>query len=73
MSEQIYNPAAAAKAQNAYCEAKKLPRFAPFDGRCWRCNNQIYAPCGARAGITVQEAGSCHVTYCPHCHRAFDD
>ena len=30
------------KAQADYCEKKKQPHFAPKNGRCWRCNRNIY-------------------------------
>lgn len=31
-------------AQKQYCEEKQAPHFAPYDGRCWNCNQNIYQP-----------------------------
>lgn len=68
------------EAQEKYCEEKNLPHFAPKSGICWRCRKNIYDmhkhKSGGReyeTGITTEMAGKSLVTYCPHCHRAFDD
>ncbi len=68
-------------AQLEYCEHMDLPFFAPEDGFCPRCGNNIY---DARthltdkydpefAGISVEEAGSRLITGCPHCSHSFCD
>lgn len=58
---------AAAKAQDAYCERHNVPRFAPSDGRCYRCYSNIYTK------ISVGEAGNRLITACPHCRASFCD
>ena len=63
-------------AQDDFCKRKNLPRFAPFDGHCWRCGNNIYRQMqhGSYAtGISVEYARSHLVTGCPHCHRSYCD
>lgn len=71
--DNIYNPAEAIKAQEEYCTAKHVPRFAPANGMCTYCQEQIYAPRRGKTtgGISLKEAGSRMVTGCPHCHRSF--
>ena len=68
-----YDRRAAILAQDAYCMARGLPRFAPSDGVCWYCGDQIYTPSRRGGGITVEEAGSRIITGCPHCHKTFCD
>ena len=69
-------------AQRRFCRSHDLPRFAPNDGWCYYCHNQIYAMAkhidpytGAVSytGITTDEAESTLVTGCPHCHRSYVD
>lgn len=78
--EEHYNVAEAIDAQKAYCERTRAPHFAPRDGICWRCHQQIYAgkwvetPYGKyHSGISVEKAGSSLVTGCPHCNRSYCD
>ena len=78
MSE--YNVDASRKAQSAYCDEKNLPHFAPFDGVCFSCHQQIYArvehqnPYDGRksyTGIPTDLAASMLITGCPHCSSSF--
>ena len=71
-----YDPERAIKAQKKYCEEHKLPHFAPFDGICFRCRQNIYERVerGERVtGISVEGAGSQLITGCPHCNRTYCD
>lgn len=72
-----YNPKKAAKAQLAYCDQHEIPMFAPYDGLCLRCGRSIYLPTngsgGSVSGYTVEQAGSKHITGCPHCSATFCD
>lgn len=70
-----YNIKKSAKAQAAYCESHEVPHFAPSDGWCWYCHENIYKPKqGAQlGGITVAEAGRRFITGCPHCNRSYCD
>lgn len=69
----------AIEAQNEYCKEHHLLRFAPPDGFCYSCYENIYRMIertGWRgrqyiSGISLEEAGSSLITYCPHCHRSF--
>ncbi len=83
MSGPRYDISEAIKAQKMYCEQKRLPHFAPYDGRCWNCRQNIYSP-GKHVwagrydgreteGISVEKAGSELITGCPHCHRSYCD
>lgn len=44
--------------------------FAPQNGRCWRCGNNIAE---GEKGITLDELGDYIILGCPHCYQAFDD
>ena len=73
---QTYNTALAVEAQNNFCEEHNLPNFAPgLDGKCYRCNCDIYRPFthpdGSVTGITVEQAKSKLITGCPHCNYSF--
>lgn len=64
------------KAQRTYCTTNEAPDFAPNDGVCWKCHNQIYAPIknsGYVSGITTEYARTKLVTGCPHCNRSYCD
>ena len=67
------------RAQENYCKENKLPHFAPHDGRCWSCNQQIYAEGKSRwnggisRGVSVEKAGTELITGCPHCNRSYCD
>lgn len=83
MSE--YNIQTAKNAQRNYCESNGFPHFAPENGRCWYCQNNIYELYTtqrrgffndlyeSKTGITVKEAGESLVTGCPHCSRSYVD
>lgn len=63
-------------AQERYCKDKEYPHFAPNNGICWKCNQQIYAEGKNRMGnlsegISVEEAGSELITGCPHCNWSY--
>lgn len=75
MNTNDYNPPAAARAQRELCRRRGVLQYAPSDGRCWACGEQIYSAgrAGRRAGITVREAGSRLITGCPICNRTFCD
>lgn len=74
-------------AQRRYCKEKGYPHFAPLNGRCYRCHNQIYEPIEHErknwktgevtghyiTGIDVEKAGKELVTGCPHCNRSYCD
>ena len=78
----MYDKDAAIKAQKEYCEKKGYPHFAPHNGICYFCGQQIYEAIQHdddwkddtyTTGITVKEAASVLVTGCPHCHRSYCD
>ncbi|MBE0152936.1 hypothetical protein FOT80_26535 [Serratia fonticola] len=74
--EKVFSPTAARKAQAEYCRDNHAPHFAPLDGICWRCKRDIYQQqnaSGRSTGISVQEAGSKVICFCPHCNRSYDD
>lgn len=73
-----YNSELAIKAQKDYCETNNVPHFAPPDGKCYHCNQDIYEPIERGlvikyiTGITVKGANGL-ITGCPHCHHSFCD
>lgn len=100
--EETYDMAAAVEAQKEYCKeyaarhpedwAAKLMSegkgFAPVDGRCWCCHQNIYAAEGQEKiysrrrweptgrtlkGISVEEARTRLTTGCPFCYRSYVD
>lgn len=95
---KTYNVDEAVEAQKEYCKeyAAKHPEdwastfmkdgkgFAPVDGKCYCCKQQIYAEQGYEYregrrterlmdGISVEEARTELTTGCPFCHRSFVD
>ena len=71
-----FNSDEAKKAQEKYCEEKVYPHFAPLNGRCYCCNNDIYTQIDRgsyKTGISVEKAGSTLITGCPHCKRTYCD
>lgn len=75
---KTYNTIAAIHAQKQYCEQNHLPNFTPSDGKCYRCNKDIYTlyqkpDVNYKTGISVEEAGNHLITGCPHCHYSFCD
>lgn len=101
--EQTYDVAKAIEAQKEYCKeyAAKHPEdwmakdmsegkgFAPVNGICYCCHQQIYAESGAEGvwrgrrglitsgrkthGISVERARKELTTGCPFCHRSYVD
>ena len=45
--------------------------FAPSDGKCYRCNNNIYENTSTTSGYSVERASREMITGCPHCHYSF--
>lgn len=73
-NDKTYNRELAAAAQAAFTKEKGYPHFAPNDGECWSCHNNIYDPFDNGryiAGISVEQAGSELVTGCPHCCKSY--
>lgn len=74
---ETFDSAKAVKAQNDYCEENKSPHFAPSDGRCWKCNQDIYAKDGKTRrgkvvdGISVERVGTELITGCPFCNWSY--
>ncbi len=71
-----FNTMEAVKAQSEYCRNHDIPNFAPaLDGKCYRCNRDIYRPIthsdGRTTGIPVEQAERMLVTGCPHCNYSF--
>ena len=55
------------EAQKNYCQENRLPFFAPYDGKCYRCGHQLFG----EDGISLKGAGNFHITGCPVCHYSF--
>ena len=53
------------KAQWDLCQEKEYPHFAPRDGRCYACGQQIYER------ISVERASKELITGCPWCHYSY--
>lgn len=74
-----YNIPEARKAQYLYCKINELPHFAPDDGICWDCRQNIYSENGRTRygkkthGISVESAGNHLITGCPFCNRSYCD
>ncbi len=97
--EKTFDVEKAIQAQQEYCKeyAANHPEdwasdsmskgigFAPKDGRCFCCKQQIYSadgqaslggrrPTGRKVeGISVEQARKSLVTGCPFCHRSYVD
>ena len=71
----------AIEAQERFCEEHDVPRFAPYDGNCFRCGRNIYDTRSEYSfngdkveyGISVKEASTEHITGCTYCYRSFCD
>lgn len=76
-----YNVSRSIDLQKSLCEERSLPLFAPRDGICYRCYEQIYAEkkhIGWKGreyttGISTEKASKELVTGCPHCNYSFCD
>ena len=65
-----YSTDEAIKAQEEYCEQRKVPHFAPYSGRCYSCGKDIYS---APYGYTVEYAKNRLITGCPYCRASYVD
>jgi hypothetical protein len=74
MEKETFDVQASIKAQNEHCKTTGDPHFAPSDGKCYNCGNQIYKQIdhgnGYLSGIPLERASSL-VTGCPHCHYSY--
>ena len=72
-----YNISEAIKAQEQFCGKNEYPHFAPSDGICWSCHQNIYSENGRTRygkkthGISVESAGNHLITGCPFCSRSY--
>lgn len=77
MATTTYNIPEAIKAQDWYCKTKILPRFAPGNGICWSCHQNIYSEKGQTRyekethGYSVESAAGQLITGCPFCNRSY--
>lgn len=80
MGEPEYDVRTSIICQRKYCEQHNYPHFAPSDGVCYRCHNNIYLPRTTRnpvtgkdtyTGIATFQAGCQLITSCPHCNYSF--
>ena len=72
-NEQVRSAIAA---QKKYCEDNHDPLFAPDDGFCTSCGQQIYADVPDSWGTShgyARRADKELITGCPHCHRSYID
>jgi hypothetical protein len=68
----LYDVTESINLQQLFCINAAIPNFAPIDGNCYSCKNNIYLPL-VKPGITTAKAGSEHITGCPHCNKTFLD
>lgn len=82
MIKSFDNPAwneqvrSAIKAQEQYCKDNHDPLFAPQDGFCHSCSQQIYADIQTNYGTDwgyADRADNELITGCPHCGRSYID
>lgn len=72
--EGTVNPIEAAKAQEKLASDCREPLFAPYDGICFACHQNIYDNNRSGTGaITVESASNHLITGCPHCRRSYVD
>lgn len=77
MGEPAYDVRSSIICQRNYCEKHNLPQFAPSDGVCYHCHNNIYRPRMVKGdpnkstGIPTFRAGCFLITGCPHCNYSF--
>lgn len=53
--------------QKEFCTLNGYARYAPSNGRCWHCGENIYKR------ITNKRAASELIVSCPACHEVFVD
>ena len=74
-----YDISKATKAQEKYCAEKGYPHFAPHNGKCFCCKQNIYSEKGRtrsgkeKNGISVERASKELITGCPFCNRTYCD
>ncbi len=74
---ETYDISEAIKAQEKYCVEKGYPHFAPRNGKCFRCGQNIYSEKGRTRsvkewhGISVERASKELVTGCPFCNWSY--
>lgn len=61
------------RAQESFCDEYNFPMFAPSNGICFRCGQQIYTDDENSYGITISEASNHLITNCPWCGRSYCD
>lgn len=74
-----YDVSRSIDSQERLCKERDLPLFAPHNGICYRCHEQIYEKKESigwqgrkyTTGITTEKAGKSLVTGCPHCNYSF--
>lgn len=74
--EQQYSQQSAVDLQRQFCSEHHVPIFAPTDGICYHCHENIFKPLcsgGYISGISQGQAASVLITSCPHCHHTFVD
>ena len=76
MEEQTFNSKEACAVQSKLCLAKNYPHFAPYSGKCYYCDKDIYSKVDRgsySSGISVESAEISLVTGCPHCNKSYCD
>jgi len=66
-TKPTHTPVQKANAQYEYARDNKLPLFAPTNGRCFFCGNQIYHH------ISYERAANALITSCPYCNYSYCD
>ena len=72
--EETFSISLSCKAQDSYVDKKKYPHFAPMNGKCYHCGNNIYEKITSgkwTSGYSVKRASSELITGCPHCHHSY--
>jgi hypothetical protein len=67
MKPETFDIKKACEAQTKLCKEKDYPHFAPMDGRCYECNQNIYK----EGGRSIEYATTHLVTGCPWCHISY--
>ena len=79
MATTTYNIPEAIKAQKQFCDKNEYPCFAPGNGICWSCHQNIYSEKGQTRygkethGYSVESAAGQLITSCPFCSRSYCD
>jgi hypothetical protein len=74
--ENTFDSTKARAAQLEYCKTTASPHFAPYTGKCYRCQRDIYEQIDHgiyKTGKSVESAGSSLITGCPHCSASYCD